>query len=443
MDTLESHVIVSTSLVTTMDGVIILDKNNRPIIQTAFRTLPPSYALLHIDAFTSALEKNGSAIDPVLYVDSGDSSVCCHRSAGGLHILCPVRGDVDPLFVFSFLEVVVQILQEYLGELSTTSLKDNFDVVYQLLEEMLDEGYPLTTESNALRDIVLPPSLLNKILAVTGVSGLSAATPAPFSSPIPWRKAGLRYNNNEIYFDIIEELEAIVGRSGNVVASNCLGTPDLSFSLSNSKAMHDYSFHPCVRLQKFLQTKQLSFVPPDGNFTLLTYQLPVPSPNPAAPPPLPIHLKSDVSLHEHGGAFEITATARSSKMLENVCVEFKLGDSATGAECTHTGSGGQSAGGGFGALSVNGGSVRWGYDPQTKVLKWEIPSLTSMAQNLKGTFTSSDETPRPSRSFIVTFEIPQHSLSMTKIDQLRISGESYKPYKGVRSSVKGRIEYRW
>ncbi|CUA76835.1 AP-1 complex subunit mu [Rhizoctonia solani] len=436
-----------------MDGLIILDKNNRPIIQTAFRTLPPSYPLLHIDAFTSAIEKNGSAIDPVLYVDSGESSVCCHRSAGGLHILCPMRGDVDPLFVFSFLEVVVQILQEYLGELSIASLKDNFDVVYQLLEEMLDEGYPLTTESNALRDIVIPPSLLNKILAVTGVSGLSTAAPAPFSSPIPWRKAGLRYNNNEIYFDIIEELEATVSRTGNIVASNVWGrvvcksglsgTPDLSFSLSNSKALHDYSFHPCVRLQKFLQTKQLSFVPPDGNFTLLTYQLPVPSPNPAAPPPLPIQLKSDVSLHERGGSFEIIVTARSSKMLENVCVEFKLGDSATGAECTHTGPGGQSAGGGFGALSVNGGSVRWGYDPQTKGLKWEIPSLTNMAQHLKGTFTSSDGAPRPSRSFVVTFEIPQHSLSTVKIDQLRISGESYKPYKGVRSSVEGRVEYRW
>jgi AP-3 complex subunit mu len=43
-------------------------------------------------------------------------------------------------------------------------------------------------------------------------SRLSAAAPAPFSSPIPWRKAGLRYNNNEIYFDIIEELEATVSR---------------------------------------------------------------------------------------------------------------------------------------------------------------------------------------------------------------------------------------
>jgi AP-3 complex subunit mu len=115
-----------------------------------------------------------------------------------------------------------------------------------------------------------------------------------------------------------------------------------------------------------------------------------------------------ISLHISSnppGSFELSATARTSKTLENVVVEFRLGDSATGAECTHTGGGGQTTGGGFGALAANGGSVRWAYDPQTKVrgalvtvcsvgltfrqvLRWEVPSLTGMAQYLKGSFTS-------------------------------------------------------
>jgi AP-3 complex subunit mu len=77
---------------------------------------------------------------------------------------------------------------------------------------MVDDGYPLTTESSALRDIVLPPSFVNKILSVAGVAGLAKASATPFSSPIPWRKAGIKYNNNEIYFDIVEELDAIVTR---------------------------------------------------------------------------------------------------------------------------------------------------------------------------------------------------------------------------------------
>jgi len=77
---------------------------------------------------------------------------------------------------------------------------------------MVDDGYPLTTESSALRDIVLPPSFVNKILSVAGVAGLAKASATPFSSPIPWRKSGLKYNNNEIYFDVVEELDAIISK---------------------------------------------------------------------------------------------------------------------------------------------------------------------------------------------------------------------------------------
>ena len=138
---------------------------------------------------------------------------------------------VDPLFAFAFIQTFVEILRDYFGALSAATLRDNFDVVYQvglssfysrpnrdpaqLLEETLDSiGYPNTTSPNQLRDIVLPPSLLQKILTVTGVAGLGNSghgNIAPFSSPIPWRKAGLRYNNNEIYFDVTEELKAVVG----------------------------------------------------------------------------------------------------------------------------------------------------------------------------------------------------------------------------------------
>lgn len=77
---------------------------------------------------------------------------------------------------------------------------------------MLDDGHPLTTEPNALRDIVIPPSFFNKILSVAGASGLSKATANPFSSPIPWRKPGVKHASNEIYFDIVEDLRTIVGR---------------------------------------------------------------------------------------------------------------------------------------------------------------------------------------------------------------------------------------
>jgi len=97
---------------------------------------------------------------------------------------------VNPLFAFSFLESFLETLQDYLGDVTETALKDNFDIVYmvclvlaigrdlentdadrQLVEEMLDEGHPMTMESAMLKEIVLPPTLMRKLLNVAGVSG--------------------------------------------------------------------------------------------------------------------------------------------------------------------------------------------------------------------------------------------------------------------------------
>lgn len=86
----------------------------------------------------------------------------------------------------------------------------------KLLEETLDAGgRPLTTSPNALRDIVLPPSLLTKLLSAAGANinaTFNSGGGSPFSSSIPWRKANVRHNANEIYFDMVEELNAIVNK---------------------------------------------------------------------------------------------------------------------------------------------------------------------------------------------------------------------------------------
>lgn len=39
---------------------------------------------------------------------------------------------VNPLFAFSFLESFLATLQDYLGDVTETALKDNFDVVYMV-----------------------------------------------------------------------------------------------------------------------------------------------------------------------------------------------------------------------------------------------------------------------------------------------------------------------
>ena len=44
----------------------------------------------------------------------------------------------------------------------------------QLLEEMLDNGYPLATESNVLKELIKPPSLIRSMVhTITGESKLA------------------------------------------------------------------------------------------------------------------------------------------------------------------------------------------------------------------------------------------------------------------------------
>jgi len=47
---------------------------------------------------------------------------------------------VSPLFVIEFLHRVVDTLVDYFSECSETTIKDNIVVVYELLDEMLDNG---------------------------------------------------------------------------------------------------------------------------------------------------------------------------------------------------------------------------------------------------------------------------------------------------------------
>nr|AAH52138.2 Ap3m1 protein [Danio rerio] len=85
-------------------------------------------------------------------------------------------------------------------------------IVYELLEEMLDNGFPLATESNILKELIRPPNILRTMVnTITGSSNVGETLPTGQLSTIPWRRAGVKYTNNEAYFDVVEEINATQG----------------------------------------------------------------------------------------------------------------------------------------------------------------------------------------------------------------------------------------
>lgn len=58
------------------------------------------------------------------------------------------------------------------------------------------------------------------------------------------------------------------------VQVNCLlsGLPDLTLSFANPSILDDVRFHPSVRFRPWESHQILSFVPPDGQFNLMSYR---------------------------------------------------------------------------------------------------------------------------------------------------------------------------
>ena len=46
----------------------------------------------------------------------------------------------------------MQVFREYFSELEEESIRDNFVLLYELLDELMDFGYPQTTEGKILKE---------------------------------------------------------------------------------------------------------------------------------------------------------------------------------------------------------------------------------------------------------------------------------------------------
>ena len=55
------------------------------------------------------------------------------------------------------------------------------------------------------------------------VFSVSETLPSGQLSNVPWRRSEVKYTNNEAYFDVIEEVDAIIDKSGSTVSSEIHG----------------------------------------------------------------------------------------------------------------------------------------------------------------------------------------------------------------------------
>lgn len=368
-----------------------------------------------------------------------------------LYLVAVVTTEVPPLFVIEFLHRVMDTFEDYFNDCNESTIKENYVIVYELLDEMLDNGFPLATESNILKELIKPPNLLRTITdTVTGKStSVSDTLPTGQLSNVPWRRTGVKYTNNEAYFDTIEEIDAIIDRSGSTIFAeiqgyiDCLvklsGMPDLTLTFINPRLLDDVSFHPCVRFKRWESERILSFVPPDGNFRLISYH--IGAQNMVA---IPLYLRHNISFREgSSGRLDITVGPKQTmgKPVENVMIEIPFQKSVL--NCTLTPSQG-----------------KYSFDPVTKIMTWDVGKIDpAKLPNIKGSINLQSGIPPPDSNptISVQFTISQMAVSGLKVNRLDMYGEEspyqkgmvgslmqkYKPFKGVKYLTKaGKFQFR-
>ncbi|KAL1311609.1 hypothetical protein AAFC00_001721 [Neodothiora populina] len=298
-----------------IEAVYIFNEHNTPILSHIYTGRPPPPSVVLPQYLSHAAPRPSCIYLP----NTNPPTLLFSIVQDNLLFLCPSSTEVEPLLVLEFLHRVADALEEFLGApLLASRIESSYDVVAQLMTEVCDAGLIAGTEANALRDAVETPTWMGKLLGGVGLTGTppalnsSSAGIAGLSNPsltnpalssagsqIPWRRSNVRHTSNELYVDLVETICAIFAPSGRPLSafangsiactSKVSGVPDLLLTLTTGgsgggaaggdkgtkvrRTMERPVFHPCVRLARWREHGELSFVPPDGRFVLAGYEV--------------------------------------------------------------------------------------------------------------------------------------------------------------------------
>ncbi|AAG09104.1 Putative clathrin-associated adaptor protein [Arabidopsis thaliana] len=373
------------------------------------------------------------------YISQGDSFKALPVIASPTHYLFQIVRDgitflacsqveMPPLMAIEFLCRVADVLSEYLGGLNEDLIKDNFIIVYELLDEMIDNGFPLTTEPSILKEMIAPPNLVSKMLSVvTGnASNVSDTLPSGAGSCVPWRPTDPKYSSNEVYVDLVEEMDAIVNRDGELVKceiygevqmnSQLTGFPDLTLSFANPSILEDMRFHPCVRYRPWESHQVLSFVPPDGEFKLMSYRCVVKKLKNT-----PVYVKPQITSDSGTCRISVLVGIRSDpgKTIESITLSFQLPHCVSSAD-----------------LSSNHGTVTI---LSNKTCTWTIGRIPKdKTPCLSGTLALEPGLERLHvfPTFKLGFKIMGIALSGLRIEKLDLQTIPPRLYKGFRAQTR-------
>jgi len=330
-----------------------------------------------------------------------------------------------------YLYRLIEVFKSYFKDLEEESIRDNFIIIYELMDEMMDFGYPQTTEAKLLQEYITQEGIkLDREQAQAVIGQVTGQT--------PWRQQGIKYRKNEVFLDVVESINMLVSGNGTILRSEivgaikvkaCLsGMPDLRLGLNDkvrfdppddskkyeeespSKKkgieLDDVKFHQCVRLTRFDRDRTISFIPPDDEFELMSYRL-----NTTVRPL--IWVEAIIDAHAHSRVeYMIKAKTqfKQASAANNVQIIVPVPPDADSPK-----------------FSASLGSCR--YAPEQDAIIWTIKQFSGGKEALMRAHfglpsINNEEFPEKRPPITVKFEIPYYAVSGIQVRYLKIVEKS-------------------
>lgn len=362
-----------------------------------------------------------------------------------LYVCALTRKNDNVMAIIVFLSKLIEVLTEYFKVLEEESIRDNFVIIYELLDEMMDFGHPQTSDTQILKQYITQDYF--KLIRKTSLRIVQP--PNAVTNSVNWRSEGIVYKKNEAFLDVVESINMLINAQGQVLNSEILGEvkikshlsgmPDLRLGLndkgifnneSNNKNidLEDIKFHQCVRLSKFENEKIITFIPPDGEFTLMSYRL---SSNQFLVKPL-ILVNCKTKVHKHSRIeilCSVKAQIKKRSVANNVEIVIPLPDDADTPKFT-----------------PEYGTVKW--IPEKACLIWKLKTFPGgkqfhMRAELGLPSVVDSETILSKKPIKVNFSIPYFTTSGIQVRYLRINEPKlqYQSYPWVRYITQAGEDY--
>ena len=359
-----------------------------------------------------------------------------------LYFVISTLDNSSPNYFLEILERIMKVIKDHCGELTEESIKKNFVLIYEIINEMIDFGFPQLSTTEQVKQFVFtePIVILNNINTIKEMINKKVKSNENTKRSIMITKDDK--SKNEIYVDIFEKVTCLFNKNGNLINSEVVGaikmksylknSPELKIILSNDISftkdnynsgkifIDDYNFDQGVQTKELLNSSTLYIVPPEGEFILMNYHI-----NSDFDPPFKIY--SIVEEFDYKLELTLKVQANYSTKINggNIVIKFNIPKLTQSVF--------------FDLPPKNKNIQKVDYIKSQQICVWKIPKMAGGTENnLNVKITLQVNKPSQLRRELgpitMSFEIPNYNISKLQIKELKVlsNDKKYNALKWVR-----------